>query len=101
MDTEELRELVAKWLFMNKYRFPNQRFYHGWHDEISASHLTEVEYKSLALEPLGIIIQAVEDIEFSHPVIQGMVSPNVAFQAGLHEARQTILSLLGKQGANE
>jgi len=46
---------VAKWLFTMKYRMPNQRFYHSWHDEISACPLTEKEYRNLANEILTLL----------------------------------------------
>lgn len=52
---EKLRELIAKWLFKNKDRFPNQRFYANWYDEIEASPLTEKKYLNLANEILGFL----------------------------------------------
>jgi len=51
----DLREEIAKWLFKNRHRLPNQRFYANWHDEIGASPLTEEEYLNLATEELSIV----------------------------------------------
>ena len=48
--TDDIKEEVAKWLFKNRYRLPNQRFYANWYDEINASPLTEKEYLNLANE---------------------------------------------------
>jgi len=49
-----LKEQVAKWLFKNRHRLPNQRFYANWYDEIGASPLTEKEYFNLANEILNL-----------------------------------------------
>ena len=91
---EELREQVGKWLFTMKDRFPNQRFYHSWHDEISASPLTKREYLSLAEEILFQIRSAVTGLEFEHPQVDG-ISGTIAYQAGLHDARRSVMKLLG------
>jgi hypothetical protein len=65
----------------------------------------EKEYKAVAQAQLAKaepiiradtareIVNEVEAIEFSHPVIQD-ISPGIAFQAGLHEARQFIIKSL-------
>jgi len=52
LSDEELKEEIAKWLFKNRTRFPNQRFYANWYDETAASPLTEKEYRNLANELL-------------------------------------------------
>ena len=56
LDWEKLKEDIAKWLFTNKYRMPNQRFYHSWYDETAASPLTEKEYLNLANELLAKVM---------------------------------------------
>jgi len=52
---EGIEETIAKWLFKNRHRLPNQRFYANWYDETSACPLTEKEYLNLTNEILSLI----------------------------------------------
>ena len=91
----DLVEQVAKWLFTMRYRMPNQRFHHSWHDEISASTLTEKEYCNLSNELLSLIRPSIEQearkqgrkdvVDFFHENSVGVMMNEYALDAKLKE----------------
>jgi len=57
-----IKEQVAKWLFKNKSRLPNQRFYPEWYNETTACPLTEKEYLNLANEIINLFKAEVDKL---------------------------------------
>lgn len=57
------REQIAKWLFENKHRLPNNMFYAHWSDEIKAAPFVKEEWLKLADELLQSLASSDEELK--------------------------------------